>query len=46
MSFDALISLQDIANYTRVVPQQREEIFKKFVQRINATEKVSWVHFK
>ena len=35
-----VILLQDIANYTRVVPQARQEIFKKFVERVNSTEKV------
>lgn len=38
------VSLQDIANYTRVQPHQREMVFKKFVERVNFTPKVQYFY--
>lgn len=35
-----LVQFQDIANYTRILPSERELVFKKFVERVNTTPKV------
>ena len=34
------LDMQDIANYTRVKPSQREMVFRKFVERVNTNQKV------
>ena len=33
---------QDVAQHTRIQPNQRDLIFKKFVEKVNKTTKVSF----